>query len=224
MKRGVSRFGVLVGLVALLGGCAAPQGAHEYHPLYPEYMDAEDLAAAATDIVVGTVESAEVRRIDISAPSDSTDPVENPTYGAGEEAHDASYVYTVLQLRVEETYKGSRAPGEVIEVKQLGGTFEGEEYLEEGATALSIDSTYALFLMSFDNVPASLLNASQASYIRDANGAFAPVDPRNSIGPEVVRLLSHDNPGVLRSAPQPRASASGAALPSATRTTRGDRA
>ncbi len=190
MKQQMLRLGLTIGLVALLGGCAASWGAHEYHPMYPEYANAEDLTTAATDIVIGVVESSEVRKIDITAPSDSKDPAENPTLGAEGDALDGIYVYTVLQLRVEDVRKGDHAPGDVIEIKQLGGSIDGKTYVEEGATALSVGSTYGLFLMSFRGAPASLLNSSQASYLQDETGTFTPVTANNPIAAEVAGLLA----------------------------------
>lgn len=69
----------------------------------------------------------------------------------------------VYQAEVDRTYKGDPG-GRNIEIKQ-----------HEGETPLVAGTSYVLFLETYDDVPASLLNPTQAQYVLTAGPRLTPV-------------------------------------------------
>lgn len=186
----------LIGLffVFVATGCASPSaesGEVVYHAHYAIYSSASELEGESSDIIVGTVESSEVRKINPRIESDSKDPELNPAVGATDPPVEADLVFTVYQIRIEEVAKGSTKIGEVIEVSQLGGEVDGTLYRAEDTVSLTANESYALYLETYDgDSPASLLNQTQAAYAKGADGLFTSVSEDNQISAEVVQELT----------------------------------
>jgi hypothetical protein len=70
-------------------------------------------------------------------------------------------VYTVSDVKVTESIKGSLKPGDIIKVRQLGGYYKGTDYKKYGPEFLSPKMTGVLFLMTFDDGPSELINPGQ---------------------------------------------------------------
>lgn len=160
---------VLAAIPLFSAGCdgSSASGPVVYEAEYLTYESLDDLWDAA-DLVVtaSTSQGPTVRRLDIEGS------------GKGEEAGEEGDVYTVFVVEVGHVWKGSASPGETLEVKQLGGLYEGVQYVEEGQATLSRDQNYVLFLVEFPDfpgVPASLLNPSQGQYRLDAGGELVPI-------------------------------------------------
>jgi hypothetical protein len=154
-----------VGLLAVLASvsCRPDQGQTvEYHPDYPFYETPDALYERADLVVAATVES--------------TDGAQE-LFGGGE---DEPIVYTIFRAMALDAYKGDIDAGQVIQVKLLGGDLDGTTYLGDQATFLKIDTTYVLFLATFPDAPASLLNPQQAQYAVSATGELASL-PDNPI-------------------------------------------
>ncbi|GAA2645410.1 hypothetical protein GCM10010399_94050 [Dactylosporangium fulvum] len=83
-------------------------------------------------------------------------------------------VYTVLTGTVERTFKGPGAAD--VEIKQPGGEHRGTTYTEAGGIPLQPGRRYLLFLETYPDSPASLLNPGQAQYLLDDAGRLEPVD------------------------------------------------
>lgn len=88
--------------------------AHQDSPIYDSI---DGLSDKADTIVKGQVIGSQVVGLDDRIATDSQDEELNP---GGDEAP-VTKIYTVYTVRVEETYKGDAAPGDTIQVKQLGG-------------------------------------------------------------------------------------------------------
>jgi hypothetical protein len=88
-------------------------------------------------------------------------------------------VYTVRRVQVTEVFKGATSKNSVIEVKQLGGLVDGVTYKEDDAKPLRAEREYTLFLASFDDSPASLLNPMQAQF--EVDGALLRPAPGNNL-------------------------------------------
>lgn len=69
-------------------------------------------------------------------------------------------------------YKGDAKPGQLIDVGQLGGSYKGVDYVQAEATKLKGGDTYVLFLETYPDAPAALLNPNQAQYQLDASGGL----------------------------------------------------
>lgn len=84
-------------------------------------------------------------------------------------------VYTVFTGTVERIFKGRPGGGD-IEIKQAGGEYRGTTFTEAGAIPLRPGRRYLLFLETYPDSPASLLNPGQAQYRLDDAGRPEPVD------------------------------------------------
>jgi hypothetical protein len=115
---------------------------------------------------------------------DVTDPRLNPEAGAPKNAPAAPapepLVQTVRSVEISKVYKGNVRAGQTIEVKEMGGIVDGITYKIADSTPLSTDNSYTLFLETYPDSPASLLNPDQGKYPLDAAGNVSSL-PGNSI-------------------------------------------
>ncbi|MFC7246780.1 hypothetical protein ACFQO7_30255 [Catellatospora aurea] len=145
----------------------------EYHGSYPTYESVDALYQKANLVVEARIGAAE--RVQELRPSvGGTDPKANPQAGTGQQAGAAEdvVVITVRQIEVVKVYKGDAKPGQQIDVGQLGGLYKGVNYVQAEATKLKGGDTYVLFLATYPDAPAALLNPNQAQYQLDASGGL----------------------------------------------------
>ncbi|HYN93484.1 MAG TPA: hypothetical protein VES42_06515 [Pilimelia sp.] len=105
--------------------------------------------------------------------------------GVSEELHiggepDETSVYTVSEVKITRVLKGSASEGDRIKVKQLGGEVDGVEFIEDETVYLAAEKPYLLFLETYPDAPASLLNPKQAQYPKNAAGDFVSL-PGNEL-------------------------------------------
>ncbi|CAL9547199.1 hypothetical protein SUDANB121_04378 [Nocardiopsis dassonvillei] len=151
-----STGGIAVASVSVLAlvACSSPSPSSEgAMGDYPSYASAQELFEAADLVVEATVEGSRTEPIDVSE-------------GDGAEEGLEPIEYTVYTLAVSEVFEG-RDPGGVLEVKHENGATDDLE-LREG-------ETYVLFLATYDDVPASLLNPDQSVYLVGGDGELEPV-------------------------------------------------
>lgn len=176
-RLGAASISVAAGALALVAcGPSVDAEPIEYYADYPFYEELADLFSNA-DLVIDArlTEDVEVREDPLTLPPDDpNDPRSNPELGVEEadrvENDEDPFVITVYKAEVREVFKGDAREGEIIEVMQLGGEFDGVMYVEPEATSLRKDSQYILFLRAFPGFPASLLNPQQAQYAVTAEG------------------------------------------------------
>ncbi|MEV0610294.1 hypothetical protein AB0I61_28400 [Polymorphospora rubra] len=115
-------------------------------------------------------------------PPTGTDPAANPQAGMESESEPAAgaLVITVYTARVVTVFKGEVRVGQNIEVKEMGGTLRGVRHEVAGAVPLNGGERYVLFLSTYPNAPASLLNPQQGQYRVDDSGALSAV-PGNEL-------------------------------------------
>ena len=166
-------FAVVVCLILLVGsmsGCQSktPEKTVTISADYPGYDSLEALTDRADLIVQGTVKEMQYKQIDISL---------------GKGSDDSPSPYTVYTLTIDEVFKGDGNVGETIEVKVPGGIFDGVAYVIEGMDSplLEKDQSYVLFLATYENLPVSLLNLTQAAYEIGEDGELAGVESDSSI-------------------------------------------
>lgn len=183
MNRAWKGFAIALGstvAIMALAACSSNEGGSpaaattvNYHMDYPSY-DSPDSLYQKADLVV-EAKIGETARVQEMTPSQKdTDPKANPNAGVKGKAPQ-SLVVTIYQATVVKTFKGTKAVGDTVEVKQLGGVLKGVTYRESSTSALKPGGTYLLFLATFPDAPASLLNPSQGQYPVDAKGELAAV-------------------------------------------------
>ncbi len=119
------------------------------HPDYPEYENIETLYDEAD--LVAVCESTENR----------------PTLlNVG--FNDSEIPYTISNFKIKDVLKGDDSLNS-IDVKQLGGTFGKVKYVSDDIEQFENNSTYLLFLKTYDDAPASLLNPVQGMYHIDGS-------------------------------------------------------
>lgn len=117
---------------------------------YPYYTSIDHLSERADLIIEGIIMGSSVEEIDISSKKRDTKSVKD--------------IYTVYKIKVTQCYKGDVQPGEIVEIKQLGGETETIRYVCEDHAKFSVNNKYIMFLETYENFPASLLNPIQSSY------------------------------------------------------------
>ena len=167
----------LVGLA--LAGCSSQTSETTfYDPDYPLYADASELCAAADVVVIGHALSDDVREVDLA------------------DAGPAVTVMTVTQFEVTDVVAGTALhPGDVIEVGQAGGHFEGNDYLAD-QYELSGGDDHLLFLALYPATPAALVSPAQGGYAVTGSAEFEP----SELNP---------TPGMLRDVPRDQLCAAG---------------
>ncbi|MEV6816229.1 hypothetical protein, partial [Micromonospora sp. NPDC051296] len=185
--------------VLLSAGCGGLNPARPSTVLYeadhPSYLTADDLARRATLIIEARFGGQP--RVEKEFPSDAsdiTDPQLNPNAGVPEQEQlndRTATVITVHRATVEKVHKGSVKPGDIIEVKELGGTLDGVRYENADSAPISTGRSYLLFLETYPDSPASLLNPLQGKYELDAAGnpVSAPGNTITLTGVDLAKLI-----------------------------------
>lgn len=173
-----------------VAACAAGPRVVESHADYRHFATAEELVAEAELIIHGTVESTRVEEVPRYGSTEG-DPARNPQAGLSEEELGdlQGFVVTIAVVRVNETIKGDVAPGDVVEVLQMGGLYDGVLHREHGTTMLSADEKhgYVLFLNNYGGSSYQLPNPQQAMFKVSAESALTPVGDESSLS---IRSLS----------------------------------
>ncbi|MCT9931793.1 hypothetical protein N5079_16395 [Planotetraspora sp. A-T 1434] len=163
----------LLASTAFLGACANSNGDKviTYHADYPAYDSADNLFNTADLIVEATVSTQPVSVQELKPDTAGADPKLNPAAGAPtpQEPPDP-VVISIYKASVTKVYKGAAQVGQSIDVQQLGGTLNGITYQEEEEHALQQNQGYVLFLQTYPDAPAALLNPLQGQYPLNATG------------------------------------------------------
>lgn len=177
---------LLAALALALVVAACSSGPHivESYPDYRHFGTAEELIAEAELIIHGIVESTRVEKVS-GFGATAGDPVRNPQAGLAEKQWSdvQGFVVTVAVVRVNETIKGDVAPGDLVDVVQMGGLHDGVLHREHGTTMLSADEThgYVLFLTNYGGSSYQLPNPQQAMFTVSADNALTPVGDDSSL-------------------------------------------
>ncbi|SDY94155.1 hypothetical protein SAMN05421684_2456 [Asanoa ishikariensis] len=154
---------VAVAVVALLaaGGCGKALGGRVvYQGDYPRYQSVAELLERATLVVEATTANP---RFDKLYPTD------------GEKTEETAVVITVYDATVTKVHKGSARVGQVVQVKQMGGEIDGVVYEQPEQVPFRDGTPYLLFLETYPDAAASLLNPDQAQYEVDPAGGYKPL-------------------------------------------------
>ncbi|MEU6795730.1 hypothetical protein ABZ907_28905 [Nonomuraea wenchangensis] len=196
MKTSLRRFLAIAAAAVLLSACSAEGHTIRYHADYPVYQTADELYQRATLVVEAHLgDTARVVQDRPRPVPPGADPRSDPRAGAPQGAAEPPQepiVTTVHQARVVKVFKGTAKPGDVIEVKELGGTVDGVTYEEAEGRPLERNRKYVLFLETYPDSPASLLSPEQGKYPVDAAGEPAPLtgNPIRLTRPDLERLAT----------------------------------
>ncbi|MEV4477210.1 hypothetical protein ACFFR3_37715 [Nonomuraea salmonea] len=180
------RLGALVLTALFVSACSMHEEPVLYRADYPQYESADALFDRANLVVEARIVGEPRYLQEVAEPDPTTtDPKLNPNAGApakltGDEPEPPATVITVYTAQVLQVYKGEAKVGQSVEVKELGGVFGGVTYKEENTTALQRDSGYVLFLETYPDSPAALLNPVQGKYPLDGAKNPSPL-PENTI-------------------------------------------
>lgn len=134
---------------------------------YPEYSSVDELAEKADVIIEGTVVNSRLEEIDdLIAPLG-----QDEKFKPNEQPQSSKKIYTVYTIKVSDAFKGVIKPGETIEVKQIGGEGENVIYVADESVEFVQNKKYIMFLTTYENSPATLLNPIQSSYSYDEESA-----------------------------------------------------
>ncbi|MEV6924095.1 hypothetical protein AB0M46_06220 [Dactylosporangium sp. NPDC051485] len=149
----------------------------EYQADYPAYSDLPALFNKADLVIEATVNQGTKTQYLHSSTPPANDPQSNPNAGTknGQDTTATPTVVTVFQAKVHKVYKGDANIDSTVAIKQLGGTLDGQTFVEAGAKPLREGGRYILFLTVYPDVPASLLNPDQAQYPLDSAGTLARI-------------------------------------------------
>ncbi|NUW38987.1 hypothetical protein [Nonomuraea rhodomycinica] len=200
MKARMRRLGVVALAVLFMSACAAEEKTVVYAADYPAYDSADALFAGAKLVIEGRLTGTKHVMTEVEPADDETetDPQLNPNAGATPDPATPPAgpptVMTVSSVEVLKVRKGLARVGQVIQVKELGGTLDGVTYEEQDATPLKAGVTYMLFLETYPDSPASLLNPEQAKYVVTSAGTYSamPENPVKLEDTDVQRLSAKD--------------------------------
>ncbi|MDR8412836.1 hypothetical protein MTP10_29410 [Nonomuraea sp. 3-1Str] len=186
MKAAIRRLGVVALAALFLSACSAEDTTVLYEADYPAYDSADALFAGSKLVIEGRLTGLKRVMTEVEPEDDATetDPQLNPNAGATPDGATPPAgpptVMTVSSVEILRVHKGLARVGQVIQVKELGGTLDGVTYEEADTTPLRSGVTYMLFLETYPDSPASLLNPEQAKYVVTSAGTYSAM-PENSI-------------------------------------------
>lgn len=133
---------------------------------YPNYTSISSMSDRADTVIRGTVIEKRVEAIDdrskVSKNSEDLISSANEEYTPN--------IYTVYTLKVNESFKGKYQEGDKIEVKEFGGQLGDTNYLNKESVGMGQSEDYVMFLETYEDTPASLLNPVQSLYLFKENG------------------------------------------------------
>lgn len=131
---------------------------------FPHYKSIDSLSEKADVVIKGRVIKSRVEALNDVIYSTSVDEKMNPEGELPEEKTNYT-IYTIYTIEIVDSLKGNSKPGDTIEVKQLGGEVENIDFISEENIDILTGNDYVLFLATYENTPASLLNSVQSLYI-----------------------------------------------------------
>jgi hypothetical protein len=146
----------------------------EIHADYPQYNNLNELYEKADLVILCTNSSNEVRSMDIFNDTQKEEP----------------FLYTISDVTINSVLKGNLSVEDSLEVKQLGGTYNNTLYIDSNVEQLKNNTQYLLFLETYENSPASLLNPTQGMYYVEGNTLRSRSE--NEIQLNIEQLLSMD--------------------------------
>jgi|GEM_PF-3895025 len=167
--------------LAVLAACSSAEETITYAADFPAHENVDALVQGSTDVIQGRVLSERSEWINVAAePSDPNDPNENPALGASGDQPNSEFLFTVYEVQVETSAKGSAQPGDVVLVRQLGGQVGDQIAVATSAVPIEVGSTYVMFLSTMPDGMAEFPNPLESVF---------EIDPATSVAlPGLSRL------------------------------------
>jgi len=132
----------------------------EIHIEYWPFEDIEDMRSVSSDIVQLEILDERAEWVNIWENHDGVIPSERDLYD----------VYTIHRARVLNVFQGDLAIGEIIEVRQIGGSLDGIILLNPSMVNFSYSDNVVLFLGEAVTSHFVIMLPYQAAYIISGNG------------------------------------------------------
>ena len=155
--------------VFILAGCSEDKYEIFIRADYPYYNSIEELSDNSTNVIRARVVSNYAQRLDTALrPRNAREDTGAP--------HAPFYQnHIVTQIEVLEVFRGYLSVGDVVEMRQLGGTVGNRSYINPDLLNISVNDELVLFLFSFSDsvLPYILPNPVQSAYRFSDNAASA---------------------------------------------------
>lgn len=150
------------------------------HAEYPVYDTAQELVESADLVFSGSVENItyEILNTKSELGVDSLTGL-SETQGIP---------YTLYEIKVTEVYKGN-VKGDTITIKRPGGEYNGNKYILDDASDISLGETYLFLTETYENTYPSLLNVTQASYDMNSPESNSKQNSEKITLPQILKFL-----------------------------------
>jgi len=145
---------------------------------YPHYTSIGDLASRSSNIVRGIILDERVEMLNIRLePANSLEET-----GGDFQEGEGYFATTIYRFEILESYKGDSVPGDIIEIKQMGGEYGNLSFISDDFVSFSINDDLILFLNEFGTLMSPIQSAFYYnSETRARAGGFESVDPNNTL-------------------------------------------
>lgn len=128
-------------------------------PSYMRYSEVQDICQAADYIILGQVSKVYEPEV-----------INLITTPKGQEI---GFVYTVSDVMVEQVFKGDCKPGDIVQVKRMGGHYNNKDYYDEEIEMLDKSMRGFFFLSTDSDYPADMLSPDQG-FVKIVDGKIYP--------------------------------------------------
>ena len=130
---------------------------------YPYYEDERDIYEKASLVIRGIVIE---KRMEFMSPVTelSQEQKRDPKLNPGGDVDKEKELFTIYKVQIIDSFKGDAVKDDIVEIKQLGGEKDNTIYIEEGGPQINQNSEYIMFLETYVDNPATLLNNMQSLY------------------------------------------------------------
>jgi hypothetical protein len=153
----------------------------------PHYKNVDSMVERASHIIRGELVSARVEWIDIL----DYEKIDSAEYSHPDIKEGINYLFTVYTFSINDVYKGIELSDNALEVKVFGGETDDIIMVFDEKTMFHAGFEYVLFLQTYNNIPADLLNPYQCAYIYEDK--MSKQTPKET----VLRSLSDENDLVI---------------------------
>ncbi len=102
-------------------------------------------------------------------------------------------IFTVSDVTVEQVFKGDCKPGDIMQVKQMGGRYNNKDYYTEELEIFDTNMRGFFFLKTFLDYPAEAINPYQG-FVKIVDSKVYPYEIKHDEGTYTEDL---DSPGLI---------------------------
>lgn len=196
MKKQLQVIAIIIVFAFLFTGCSTGTINNEKTTVitradYPYYEDESAIYKKASLVIRGTV--IDKRMEYMSQVIELTEEEKNdPKLNPGGDVDEEKELVTIYKIQIIDSFKGDAVKGDIVEVKQFGGETNDTIYIEEGAPEIRKNSEYIMFLETYKDSPATLLNNVQSLYNIEDGKIMNHVDNDFNVTIEKLNKLSNN--------------------------------